>query len=351
MTRTTEIAEVPGQRGRSAGEVLLWSRDVVVPALRAAVDQLPASMRDIAAYHLGWRDAQGRVDSADGGKTLRPALVLLAARAAGGDVANALPAAVAVELVHNFSLLHDDVMDGDETRRHRPTAWTVFGANAAVLAGDALQTLALEVLATSGHPALLDQVRVLNAAVLDLLDGQSADLAFEDRTDVVLAECVAMAEYKTGALLGGCCALGALAAGADPDRVRHLRGFGARLGLAFQLVDDLLGIWGDPEVTGKPVFSDLQNRKKSLPVVAALSSHTAAARELDALYRSDEVLTETDLARAAELIDVAGGRRWARTKADEQLSLAAEHLRVAGAEPVAAAELMELAKLVTRRDR
>ncbi|MFC6093156.1 family 2 encapsulin nanocompartment cargo protein polyprenyl transferase [Saccharothrix lopnurensis] len=336
---------------RSAREVLSWSRAGVDPALRAAVDRLPESMRGIAGYHFGWWDEHGRPAGADAGKAIRPALALLGARAVGGSVEQALPAAVAVELVHNFSLLHDDVMDGDTTRRHRPTAWSVFGVNPAVLAGDSLLTLSLDVLAGSGNPGAQQGIRVLSTAVQQLLDGQSADLAFEERGDVRLAECVRMAECKTGSLLGAACALGALFGGGRPDQVEHLRSFGERMGLAFQFVDDLLGIWGDPEVTGKPVFSDLQNRKKSLPVVAALTSDTAAARELDELYHADRQLTGADLARAADLIEVSGARAWSQGRADDLLARARVHLRAAEPVESAARELDAVARLATRRDR
>jgi geranylgeranyl diphosphate synthase, type I len=335
---------------RSAREVLDWSRAGVDPALRTAVDRLPDSMRAIAGYHFGWWDEHGRPTGADPGKAIRPALVLLGAQAVGGAVQSALPAAVAVELVHNFSLLHDDAMDGDTTRRHRPTAWHVFGMNAAILAGDALLTLALDVLAGSGHPRARQAIQVLSNAVQRLLDGQSADLSFENRTDVRLAECVRMAECKTGALLGASCALGALYGNGRPDQVEHLRSFGERVGLAFQFVDDLLGIWGDPAVTGKPVYSDLQNRKKSLPVVAALTSDTAAGRELDALYHAEQPLTEADLARAADLIETSGARAWSQGRADELLVTAREHLGAADPVERAARELDAVARLATRRD-
>ncbi|MFD0200529.1 MULTISPECIES: family 2 encapsulin nanocompartment cargo protein polyprenyl transferase [Saccharothrix] len=335
---------------RSAREVLDWSRAGVDPALRTAVDRLPDSMRVIAGYHFGWWDEHGRPTGADAGKAIRPALALLGAQAVGGAADAGLPAAVAVELVHNFSLLHDDVMDGDTTRRHRPTAWHVFGVNPAILAGDALLTLALDVLAGSGHPNAQQTIRVLSAAVQRLLEGQSADLSFEERTDVRLAECVRMAECKTGALLGAACAVGALFGGGRPDQVEHLRSFGERVGLAFQFVDDLLGIWGDPEVTGKPVYSDLQNRKKSLPVVAALTSNTPAARELDSLYHAEQPLTPTDLARAADLIETSGARSWSQARADDLLVRAREHLRAAGPSDRAALELDAVARLATHRD-
>ncbi|MFD1148357.1 family 2 encapsulin nanocompartment cargo protein polyprenyl transferase [Saccharothrix hoggarensis] len=335
---------------RSAREVLSWSRAEVDRALRTAVDRLPESMRVIAGYHFGWWDEHGSPTGADPGKAIRPALVLLGAQAVGGEVDAALPAAVAVELVHNFSLLHDDVMDGDKTRRHRPTAWHVFGVNAAILAGDALLTSALDVVAGSGNAQAQQAIRVLSGAVQRLLDGQSADLAFEERADVPLAECVRMAECKTGSLLGASCALGALFGGGRDEQVEHLRSFGEQVGLAFQFVDDLLGIWGDPEVTGKPVYSDLRNRKKSLPVVAALTSGTPAARELDALYHADRRLTDPELARAAELIEVSGARAWSQGRADDLLTGARAHLRAAEPTDRAAGELDAVARLATRRD-
>jgi geranylgeranyl diphosphate synthase type I len=323
---------------RPLADVLAWSRGLVDPALRAAVERLPEAMRRIAEYHFGWADAHGRPSSADGGKALRPALVLLCAEAAGGEAADAVPAAVAVELVHNFSLLHDDVMDGDTTRRHRATAWTVFGTGPAVLAGDALLSLAFEVLAPSGAP----NARLLSAAVLALLEGQAADLDFEQRDDVTPGQCVRMAEGKTAALLGAACTLGA----AGDDR---FGAFGRAVGLAFQHIDDLLGIWGDPAVTGKPVYSDLQNRKKSLPVVTALCSGTDAGAALATLYARREPLDEVSLARAASLVEAAGGRQWSQAQADALQAKALRDLAAANPVPRPAAELAALARLITTR--
>ncbi|MGN9912367.1 family 2 encapsulin nanocompartment cargo protein polyprenyl transferase [Phytohabitans sp. LJ34] len=346
----TTVSEKETSSGRSAPEVLAWSRTCVDPALRAAVDTLPETLRQIAGYHFGWWDRDGRAVGAPGGKAIRPALVLLSAEAVGGDPTAALPAAVAVELVHNFSLLHDDVMDGDRTRRHRDTAWTVYGVGPAILAGDALLALAFDVLASSGHPAVMPASRLLHGAVQDLLDGQSADLAFEMRSEVELRECLGMARGKTGALLGCACALGATLGGAGWERVDRFREFGERLGLAFQFVDDLLGIWGDPAVTGKPVHADLRQRKKSLPVVAALTSGTPAGRELAVLY-SGAPPSGADLVRAAELVAEAGGRDWSQAQADDLLGQALHHLRQAHPAAAPAAELTGLAGLVTHRDR
>jgi geranylgeranyl diphosphate synthase type I len=336
---------------RPAREVLSWSRRLVDPALREAVDALPASMRRIAGYHLGWWDADGCPTSAGGGKGFRPALALLAAEAVGDDAVAALPAAIAVELVHNFSLIQDDVIDGDLSRRGRPTVWSVFGVGPAIVAGDALLALAFDVLAGDGHPADRRMVRMLSTAVLDLTEGEHADIAFEHRTDVDLAECISMAEGKTGSILACSCALGATLGGGTTAQVGQLRSFGEQLGMAFQLADDLLGIWGDPAVTGKPVYSDLHRRKKSLPLVAALTSGTRAGRELAALYYGDRPLSAADVVRAAELVDLAGGRSWCRARAEDLLAGALRHLHAAVGATRAAAELTALAQLAARRDR
>jgi geranylgeranyl diphosphate synthase type I len=322
---------------------------VIDPALRAAVGTLSAPVRRVVEFHFGWCDEHGNPATGSAGKAIRPALAMLTAEAAGGSFEAALPAAVAVELVHNHSLLHDDIIDGDLLRRHRPTAWSVFGVRPAILAGDALLTLAFDTLAGGGGPAE-EALCLLSAAQQDLLDGQMADLAFESRGDVPLEECISMARAKTGALLGCACALGQLVATGDWTRVEHARAFGERLGLAFQLVDDILGIWGDPAVTGKVIHSDLSARKKSLPVVAALSSQTPQGRELARLYDRCEPLSAEDLARAAALVTESGGRAWSEAEAGRQLAAALGELRGARARGRAAAELEALARLVTTRD-
>ncbi|WP_141582043.1 family 2 encapsulin nanocompartment cargo protein polyprenyl transferase [Actinomadura sp. WMMA1423] len=338
------------QRPRSAAEVLAWGRRLLDPALRHVVEAMPEASRSTAGFHFGWRDERGRPAAGAGGKAIRPVLTLLAAEAAGGTVQAALPAAVAVELAHNFSLMHDDVMDGDLTRRHRPTAWAVFGANAAILTGDALLAAAYEILAEEPSAVVARGVRVLSRAVLDLVEGQRADLAFEERADVTLDECLAMAAGKTGALLGASCALGAVYGGGTAGQVSRLRAFGERVGLAFQLADDMLGIWGEPTVTGKPVHADLHRRKKSLPLVAALTSGSAAGDELAALYLRDTPLTDDEVVRAAGLVEAAGGRAWAAAHAEELLTEALADLDAADPAPCAAAEPRALAHLATTRD-
>jgi geranylgeranyl diphosphate synthase, type I len=325
------------------------ARDLVGPAIEASIARLTPDVRVVAAYHLGLADADGNPTRSGSGKALRPALALLSARAAGSPPERGVTAAVAVELVHNFSLLHDDIMDGDTERRHRPTAWTVFGVGGAILAGDALLALAQELLLESEMPHSAWAARCLSTAVQRLIGGQGSDLAFEKRDDVTLSECLDMAGDKTAALMACACSIGAMHLGAPPALAMGLAGFGNHVGLAFQLTDDLLGIWGAPEVTGKPVRADLRARKKSLPVVAALSSGTPEAAELRIMLNRTEPLSEDDLILAADLVTAAGGRKWAEDEADAQLAAANASLADVDIPVDVHAELTAIAEFITAR--
>jgi geranylgeranyl diphosphate synthase type I len=331
--------------------VLGRGRELVDPALRAAVARLDDDTRLVASYHLGWSDVEGRAVEGNGGKAVRPGLVMLTGEALGAAVEDLLPGAVAVELVHNFSLIHDDLMDRDTERRHRPTVWSVWGDPTAVLAGDALLSLAHEVLAETGSAYVGPASVALARATRELIRGQVLDVAFERRDDVGLAECVDMAAGKTGALLSVSAELGAVLAGAPSDVSRAFAEFGAELGIAFQLVDDLLGIWGWPDRTGKPVFSDLRSRKKTMPVVWAITHGGETGRELAAwLAGPDHEPTEEGLHHAAELVDRAGGRHWARAEARARVGRARAALAEVGLDPEYRAELDRLASFVVERD-
>ncbi|GLP65339.1 dimethylallyltransferase [Streptomyces sp. TUS-ST3] len=319
----------------TAPEVLTRSRELVRPALQEAVGRLHPWVSEMAAYSFGWCEVGGAPATASAGKGVRQALAVLGAEAAGAPGRAGVPAAVAVELVHVFSLLHDDIMDGDPARRGRPTVWKAYGTGPAVLAGDALFALAVETLADSGA----DAVRLLSAALSDLVRGQADDLLFATRPwrgpeRVRPDEYRAMAEHKTGALLGCAAALGALLGGAPPAAVAALDRAGRQLGVAFQIVDDVLGTWGDPLVTGKPVHGDLRERKKTFPVLAALDSPTPAAARLARLLESDGSPEEI-----AALVEECGGRAAA---------LAESRRRLAAAET--AYELRPLLDYLLRRD-
>jgi len=347
-TTPTTATTVSTKPARTLPSALDAGMAMVEPALRAAVVRhLCPEMGQVAQYHHGWTDAEGRPTAAWGGKLLRPALAILSARAAGHEPVEGVPAAVAVELVHNFSLLHDDIMDGDTTRRDRATAWTLFGVPQAILAGDALITAATTVLLDSDGAGARSAASSLMTATQRMISGQAADVDFERREDVTLAECVRMAGNKTGALLACACSLGADLVGADATMVGKLAAFGEHVGLAFQLIDDLLGIWGDPERTGKQVGADLRVRKKSLPVVAALNARQSD--ELPALYFRPEPLTEQEVRRVSDLVESAGGRDWAEEEAARQIAAARDCLTSAGIADEVRGDFQNVAVFITGR--
>ncbi|MDG9715973.1 polyprenyl synthetase family protein [Streptomyces sp. DH24] len=307
-------------------------RTLATPVLRAAVDRLAPPMDTVAAYHFGWIDAEGRPADGDGGKAVRPALAVLSAEVTGAPPQTGVPGAVAVELIHNFSLLHDDLMDGDEQRRHRDTVWKVHGPAQAILVGDALFALANEVLLEVGTVEAGRAARRLAAATRALIDGQAQDISYEHRDRVSVEECLEMEGNKTGALLACASSVGAVLGGADDRTADALERYGYHLGLAFQAIDDLLGIWGDPVTTGKQAWSDLRQRKKSLPVVAALEADGAAAEQLGEMLAADAKssdfanFSEEEFAARADLIERAGGREWTAEEARRQHTIAIEAL-------------------------
>uniref|UniRef100_A0AAU2K172 Polyprenyl synthetase family protein n=1 Tax=Streptomyces sp. NBC_00049 TaxID=2903617 RepID=A0AAU2K172_9ACTN len=331
--------------GRTAGRVLAEARALTEPVHRSVIDQLPTEIRHVAGYHSGWWNEDGQTCTATG-KSIRPALAVTCALAAGADRPDGVRAGVCAELVHDFSLLHDDVMDGDLTRRHRSTSWALFGIGRAILVGDVLLTLAAEQAGALPGGAL----RVVTDTALELCAGQWSDLAFEERGQVTVEECLRMAEGKTGALLGAACQLGALAGGATPGQAEHYQAFGRNLGIAFQLVDDLLGIWGDPQITGKPAGADLAARKKSLPVVAALASDTEAGQHLAFVYGRQDPYDDQWVAHVADLVEKAGGRTWAQEEAERRLGTAFARLADASPSREGEADLRLLAGLITHRD-
>lgn len=323
------------------------TRALVTPALRKAVDTLAGLERLVVAYHLGFVDAQGNPVHEDGGKKLRPMLALLSAQAIGADPAQAVGGAAAVELVHNFSLVHDDIMDRDRTRRHRETVWSVWDDATAILAGDAMQALAFEtVLAETGHHAA-EAGHLLAATVRELIRGQMLDMDFEQRDQVSLAECRAMAAAKTGALLVCSTELPAVLTGADREQRGALATYGRNVGLAFQIVDDLLGLWGNPDVTGKSNHSDLRAKKHSLPICWALEQPGSAALRQ---WFAEGATTDDELARIAGELEALGARDWCRTSADSAITRAITALHGADLDEAAVTGLTEVAHYVAGRD-
>ena len=276
-------------------------------ALRAAAGEEKSALAASARYVMGWEDEHGRPISA-GGKRIRPALCLLAAEALGGSPEEAIPGAVAVELVHNFSLVHDEIQDRDAERHHRPTIWRIRGEAQAINVGDFLLTRALRALADADAPGdrRIAALSALLTATDDMIGGQWADLSFEPRGDVSVAEYLAMVEGKTGALIGAPLQIGAILAGAPAAQSDGIRDWGRKVGLAFQASDDILGIWGDPALTGKSNQNDLARHKKTLPVIAALAE-PRTRDAIERLYARDEPPPDEIATVAAQL--AAGGIR------------------------------------------
>ena len=331
-------------------ETLERCRRLVRPALADAVSALHPGLREVAEYSFGWRDAEGNPCGGSGGKGIRPALTLLSAEVLGASPAAALPGAAAVELVHVFSLIHDDIIDGDELRRHRPTAWKAYGTDRALLSGDGLLAAAVGCLVRGSAPVAT--TRLLTDCLIELVNGQAADMAFEGRPwtgpeAVTIEEHNAMVAGKTGALLACAAGLGALLGGASPDTVDAMWRAGRHLGMAFQAVDDVLGIWGDPAVTGKPVLGDLRRRKKTLPVVVGLSGRVAPPDVL--VWLSGTPSGTADLHRIAAFISEAGGRGAAVRQADSHLGEAVDIIDRVAVDRAAAIRLTDLARFILRR--
>jgi geranylgeranyl diphosphate synthase type I len=332
----------------AATDVLSRAGRLVNPALRRALTGLHADIRRAAEYHFGFVEADG-TPRAGSGKGIRPGLALLSAESVGATADVGVPAAVAVELVHNFSLLHDDIIDGDRERRHRPTVWALFGVGQAIIVGDALQTLAQQVLLSERSDESVRAAGRLTEAVAEIIAGQADDMALESEESIAVDGCVRMAAAKTGALLACAAGLGAVLAGADDGAVGALEQFGAHLGLAFQAVDDILGIWGDPAVTGKPVGSDLASKKKTLPVAFASAAEPGAAAELAALFRNGRLDHEA-VRRATAAVERAGGREATEAFARDELAAALATLDTAPLDGRAAGELRLVAEYVCERE-
>jgi geranylgeranyl diphosphate synthase type I len=295
-------------------------------------------------YHLGWADEHFAPTQVNSGKRIRPMLCVLACQAAQGDPLQAIPAAAGIELLHNFSLIHDDIEDNSPTRRGRPSVWTLWNVPQAINSGDGMFTIAhiaMDHLRLRGAPPerVLDVRGIFDRACLALTHGQYLDISFESRESVSVDEYVKMISGKTAALISASTAIGATLAGGSA--IAHYEAFGRELGLAFQIQDDVLGIWGDEALTGKSAESDVATRKKSLPVVYALER----SEKLRELYAAPAV----DVPAAIAEMDAVGARAFAEQAAHEHHSRAMEALRASGASGDAGQALFELAERLLGR--
>ncbi len=324
--------------------------------LRSAVSQgSPALLYRMMRYHLGWDDEQGRPLTQGAGKALRPTLCLWTCQAMGGDWRTALPAAAALELVHNFSLVHDDIQDGDRERRHRPTVWSLWGQPQAINAGDSLLILSRLVMLRLEErgvaPAkVIEACRVLDEASLTMIKGQCLDIGFEGERAVSVEAYLDMVAKKTGALLAASLHLGALVAVDDEPTVSRFARCGHLLGLAFQIRDDILGVWGAADVTGKPIAADIRRRKKCLPVVYAMAVAQAEEREQLLRVYSQGTPSDEDVGTVLQLLDSHSAYDYCQQMAQERIEQALAELAPVDMEPTARRELEAAAKFILGRE-
>ncbi|MBN2117625.1 MAG: polyprenyl synthetase family protein [Anaerolineales bacterium] len=302
---------------------------------------------EMLTYHMGWT-GEGAGPEATG-KRIRPLMVLLCTAACGASWQLALPAAAAVELVHNFSLVHDDIQDNSDKRRGRTTVWVKWGAPMAINVGDALFVMSNQAIIDlkENYPAeiVVRAAEILHNTCLDLTRGQFLDMSYEKTDELAVEDYWPMIAGKTAALLSACCHIGSLLGGADESNQDAYRSFGHYLGLAFQVEDDILGIWGDEAVTGKSAANDLIEGKKSLPVLAGLSARGRfAERWKQGRIQAGEV---QELAR---LLASEGGYEAAVEAAKQMTDLAQMSLRGADPQGEAGGALFELADKLLKRN-
>jgi len=305
----------------------------------------------MVSYHMGWVDEAGRPHTTKTGKLVRPSLCLWASSACGSDPRVSLPAAAAIEWFHNFTLVHDDIQDGDRTRHNRETVWSLWGVPQAINAGDAMQALAFLSIATGAthSDGALRAIAAIGQAGLTVIEGQCLDLELEGQVDTTLRAYLRMVAAKTGAMLGASLEAGALMAGADTERALHFRRAGRLLGTAFQIRDDWLGMYGDPQITGKSSTGDASRYKMTFPVVAGVRAmSTLQRRRLREMFRAQYDDPEPKI-RA--LLDEVNGEALTRNAAERYAAKSVAVIARSGIAKDAIDDFEEVAYYVATRSR
>lgn len=330
-------------------------RVAIEDELRDVFDELDGPPYDLMRYHLGWQDRHGVPTNGHGGKLLRPALCLLSCEALGGDWRQALPAAAALELTHNFTLIHDDVEDASVQRHGRETVWNIWGLAEAINAGDGMFALAHATLLRlhgRGQPAVrvIRAAEMLDQATLRLCEGQHLDLAPAEHGGNAVDRYLAMIEGKTAVLFAASCGIGASLGAESPDDAAQLYEYGRRVGLTFQIQDDFLGIWGDGAKTGKPTGDDLRAGKRTFPVVVALgAAQPGAHNQLQGLLARNDP-DDATIAQAASLLEELGAREACRRAAREHAEAAVASLERCSLDASHRQELEQLARFAAERE-
>jgi geranylgeranyl diphosphate synthase type I len=329
-------------------------RNAVQVELKSVIDSCPQPLANMLRYHMGWQDEKGRPCSRESGKLIRSTLCLLSCEAVGGDTSQAIPAAAAIELIHNFSLIHDDIEDASYERHHRPTVWKLWGESQAINAGDAMFGLAYLALLKLEQKGISDEkiagsTEMLSLACLELCEGQYLDIEYENRVDITVEAYLDMAGKKTAALLALATSLGAYLASEDGGLVGCFRLFGKELGIAYQVRDDILGIWGMEEGIGKSA-GDISQRKKTLPVVYGLQNSKGVARKkLEELY-SQRSIDGDDIVDVRKILDQLGARDYADNLAEQHYYGALTHLEASRLDTSMLTPIKKAAAFLLKRD-
>ncbi|WP_411146704.1 polyprenyl synthetase family protein [Streptomyces sp. x-80] len=323
-------------------------RSTVLPVIQQQVSVLEPTLAQVCRYHLGFIDEHGDPSSGGDGKLTRASLMMAVADGVGLRPEDVQSQAAAVELLHNATLLHDDIADTDELRRGRPAAWKVFGTSLAIHAGNALQVLGLRMVVDDSGPGHKEIASSFTEAIGLVHAGQARELTLRPGSGGSIAAYEQMVKEKASALLECSLRTPAMRAGKPENVLAALRDAGRHLGIALQISNDVEDIWGDPAVTGKPIRGDIKRRNPTFPVLAAVSVESPASDQLSRLWDADSS-TAAHLQALADLIDEAGGRDSAQLLSRRHLDSAVEHLGRAGLAPTATAELTTLFDLIVNR--
>ena len=325
-------------------------------SLRDSLSQQHSDVYDMLRYYMGWVDENGRPHEAMEGKALRPTLCLFACEAVGGALEMAMPSAVALEFIHNFSLIHDDIQDRDEIRHNRKTLWAVWGDPKALVAGNVLRVVAdecLHQLLDSGldYDRALAAGMLLTEAYLEMIEGQYLDLQFEGRHDISMSDYLNMISCKTGALIRCSLNLGAVVGAQEQGVGDAFKESGRAMGYVFQIIDDVLGVWGDEETTGKPVGADIRRKKNSYPVVYTMGrANDKDQKMLNEIYEKDE-LDDSDVDSVLAVMDRLDVKNQAQQEAEKYANVALESLAPVELSREARQEVEDLAHFLLVRDR
>jgi geranylgeranyl diphosphate synthase, type I len=312
-------------------EIFNTYRPEIDSEMKSILDKGRLPLYDMLKYHMGWIDEEGIPGNFNKGKFLRATLCILSCISTGADYKKALPIAASIELLHNFSLIHDDIQDNDIQRRHRPTLWYLWGKPQAINAGTTMKVLAnLAILELQKYNVSSDKqievFKIINESCLTMLEGQYLDISFEDKSDVSTDDYITMIEKKTASLIEGAILIGAVLNLENKD-IPPFKAFGNYLGIAFQIRDDILGIWGNEDMTGKPHASDIRKKKKSLPIVFALEqSNPKIKNGLRKIYKGSRI-NEKQVGKILDYLETVKAKDFCEEKCRHYYDLAVNEIK------------------------